>query len=170
MDYYWDVCDKFIKPESKYNHFKPNAQKEFDKCKHMELTIESPDINNVDEVFYAYIIQHKKEFDYYFIKCHFILVFNDNQYSTYVKSHLIDNKTMISWQSFLGKVIDDFKNQGYKFKHIEEMNIITLANKMDMSYNFYIEHKLHAVELKLNSMINKNKALINKFYRNWRHL
>ena len=26
----------------------------------MELTIENPDINNVDEVFYAYIIQQKK--------------------------------------------------------------------------------------------------------------
>ena len=29
----------------------------------MELTIENSKINNVDEVFYAYIIQHNKEYD-----------------------------------------------------------------------------------------------------------
>ena len=28
---------------------------------------------------------------------------------------------------------------------------------------------MHAVEWNLNSMINKNKALINEFNRNWRH-
>ena len=77
----------------------------------MELTIENPDINNVDEVLYAYIIQHNKEYDYYFIKCHFILVFNDNQYSTYVKSNLFQNKTMTFWQNFLKMVIDDFKKR-----------------------------------------------------------
>ena len=64
----------------------------------MELTIENPDINNVDEVFYAYIIQHNKEYDYYLIKCHFKSVFNDNQYSTSIKSKLFNNKTMICWK------------------------------------------------------------------------
>ena len=43
------------------------------------------------------------------------------------------------------------------------MNIITIAIKMDMSYEFYIKHKMHAIEWKLNSLINKSKALINKF-------
>ena len=103
MDYYCEVCDKFIKPKSKYKHFISNTHKKFDKCKQLELTIENPDINNVDELFHAYIIQHKKEKDYYLIKCHFKLVFNDNQYSTYVKSNLFDNKTMISWQNFFRK-------------------------------------------------------------------
>ena len=51
MVYYCDVCDKIIKPKSKYKHFKSNIHKENDKCKHMELTIENPDIKNVDEVF-----------------------------------------------------------------------------------------------------------------------
>ena len=38
-----------------------------------------------------------------------------------------------------------------------------------MSYDFYIKHNMHAVEWKLIAMINKNKKLINKFDRNWRH-
>ena len=76
---------------------------------------------------------------------------------------------MISWQNFLENVIDDFKNEGHNFNHIEEMNIITIANKKDLSNDFYIKHNMHAVEWNLNAMINKNKSLINKFNRNWRH-
>ena len=40
------------------------------------------------------------------------------------------------------------------------MNIITIANKKHMSYDFYIKHIMHAIEWKLNAMINKNKTLI----------
>ena len=49
------------------------------------------------------------------------------------------------------------------------MNIITKSEKMDLSYEFYNKHNMHAIEWKLNAMINKNKNLINKFPRNWRH-
>ena len=49
------------------------------------------------------------------------------------------------------------------------MHIITIANKMDMSYDFYIKRNMCALECKLNAMINKNKSLINKFDRTWRH-
>ena len=45
------------------------------------------------------------------------------------------------------------------------MDIITIANELDMTYDFYIKHNMHAVEWNLNAMINKNKTLINKFPR-----
>ena len=76
---------------------------------------------------------------------------------------------MISWEIFLIKIIDDFKNEGYNFNHIEEKKIITIATKLGMSYDFYIKNNMHAVEWKLNAMINKNKNLINSFNRNCRH-
>ena len=76
---------------------------------------------------------------------------------------------MISWRNFLEEVIDDFKIKGYIFNLIEEMNIITMASKLDMTNDFYIKHNMHAVEWKLNAMINENKSLINKFNRNCRH-
>ena len=103
MVYYCDVCDKFIKPKSKNKHFKSNTHKEFNKGKHMEFTIENLDINNVDEVFYAYNFQHNKEYEYYLIKCHLKLVFNDIQYGTSIKSNFFDIKTTISLQSFFRK-------------------------------------------------------------------
>ena len=49
------------------------------------------------------------------------------------------------------------------------MNIITIANKIDPSYDFCIKHNMQAVEWMLNAMVNKNKSLIKKFNRNWRH-
>ena len=40
---------------------------------------------------------------------------------------------------------------------------------MDMSNDFHTKHNIHAIEWKLNAMVNKNKRLLNKFPRNWRH-
>ena len=66
---------------------------------------------------------------------------------------------MTSWSNF-SEVIDDFKIKVYTFNHIAETNIITIANKLDMSYDFYIKHNMHTVERKINTVINKNKNLI----------
>ena len=49
------------------------------------------------------------------------------------------------------------------------MDIVTIAKKMDMSYDFYIKQNMHAVEWKINALINKNKSLIYDFNRIWRH-
>ena len=49
------------------------------------------------------------------------------------------------------------------------MNKKTTANKMDMLYDFFITHYMHNVEWKLFSMFEKDKTLINKLNRNWRH-
>ena len=43
-------------------------------------------------------------------------------------------------------VFSDFKAEGYNFNHIAEMNIITIVNKLDMSYDFYIKHNMCALE------------------------
>ena len=49
------------------------------------------------------------------------------------------------------------------------MHIKTIAKKLDMTFDFYVKNNMSALEWKLNAMINKNKSLINKFIRNWRH-
>ena len=61
-------------------------------------------------------------------------------------SKLSDYKAVCFWRNFPEKVINDFKNKGYNFNHNTEMNIITIAKKLDMSYDFYIKHNMHAVE------------------------
>ena len=103
------------------------------------------------------------------MKCEFKLVFNDYQYCPYITSKLSDNKTMISVSKFLEKVISDFKDKGHSFNHKAEMHIITIANKFDMTYDFYIKHNMCALEWKLNATIAKDKSLINKLLVNWTH-
>ena len=146
MSYFRDVCDKTIKLKSKSSHFKSNIHKEFDKGKHIILTIENRNINNVDELFYANIIEHNKNYEYYLLKCEFKLVFKGNQYCPYVLSELYSNRTMCYRYTFLENVFSDFKDKGDSFNHIAEMNIITIVNKLDISYDFYNKHNMHAVE------------------------
>ena len=92
MDYYCSVCDKFIKPKSKYNHFASNNHNELDKCKHILLSLKNIDINDVNEAFYIYIIESNKRIDHYLLNWQFILVFNVYQYCPYVTSKLSDKK------------------------------------------------------------------------------
>ena len=145
---------------------KSNIHKEFGKCNHINLTIENPTINSIDEKFYAYIIEHNKKHDYYPMKFEFNLVSNNNQLCLYVTSELYSTKTMWYWYKFSKNVLSDLKDKGYIFNQIAEMSIITNANKLDMSYDFYIKHYVHTVEWKLFSMINKDKNLTNKLNRN----
>ena len=54
------------------------------------------------------------------------------------------------------------------FDHIAEMKNITIANELDMSYDFYTKHNMNAVEWIINALINKNKSLVIKLKCNWR--
>ena len=103
------------------------------------------------------------------MKCEYKLVFNANQYCPYVTSELYSKKTMCYWYKFFEKVISDFKDEGNIFNHIAERNIITIANTLDRSYDFYIKQNMCALEQRLYAMINKNKNLNNKLDRSKRH-
>ena len=55
--------------------------------------------------------------------------------------------------------IHKLKEEEYDFNYIAEMDIITLAQK----------HNMSVFEWKLNAMINKDKNLIINFPQDWRH-
>ena len=169
MDFLCEVCYNYINNKSKYMRVKSKSHKNFGKCEHIVLFMKNIDVKNVDEAFYLHIIEHNKKFDYYLVKCQFILVFLNYEYSPYIMSKLSNNKTMKSWKKFLGKVIEDFKDKGYNFNQIPEMHIVTIANKLDMTYDFYVKHIICAFEWKVKAMINKRKTLINKLNHNRRH-
>ena len=56
MDYYREVFDIFIKPKGKNKHLKSDTYKKFDKCTHIKLTIENPDIIRKDKDFMRTIL------------------------------------------------------------------------------------------------------------------
>ena len=84
-------------------------------------------------------------------------------------SELTDDKTMVSRTIFVENVISNFRNEGFDFSHISRRNLVIVCNKMDMTYDFYLKHKMHAGEKKLNHIFNKDRNLINKLPPNWIH-
>ena len=110
---------------------------------------------------------YNKKYTQYLLKTRFKLVFNI-QDCKYLMTDMINNTTKISLLKYLRDVISNLKEKGYDFSHIVEMNIITLAHKCDMTY-IYLKHNMSAFEWKHNAMVNKDKNLINKFPKNWRH-
>ena len=112
---------------------------------------------------------HNKKFNHYLIKNQFELIVNKNQDCKYIMTDVINITTNISWLNYLREAIDNLKEEGYDFSHIAEMDIITLAHKRDMTYDFYLKHNMSAFEWKLNALINKDKNLFNEFPETWRH-
>ena len=115
------------------------------------------------------MIAHNEKFNYYFIQGRFKLVFNNNQERLDTLTNMTDNRTYVSWANYLRMFIDMFEVEGYDFNYIAEMEVITLVDKRDMTYEFYMKHNMSAIEWKINAMINKDKTLINKFPLNWKH-
>ena len=70
---------------------------------------------------------------------------------------------------YLRDAITNLKEEGYYFNHIAEMDIITLAHKRDMTYDFCLKHNMSAFDWKLNQLFNKDKNLINKLPITWVH-
>ena len=52
MSYYCDICLKDNIKKSKQSHLKPKSHKEFEKYKHIKLSLKNVDIKDVDEVLY----------------------------------------------------------------------------------------------------------------------
>ena len=161
MSYYCDVCLIDNKKKSKHSHLKSRSHKKFGKYKQIIISFKNIHIKDVDEILYLYMKDYNKKHTQYLLKTRFILVFN-NQDCKYLMTVMINNTTNISLSNYLRDVICNLKEKRYDFSHIAEMNIITLAHKCDMTYDFYLKRNMSAFEWKLNAtMINKDKNLIN---------
>ena len=163
MRYYINICLLDIKKKSKNSHIKSKGHEEFEKYKHIIISFKNVDIKDVDEILYLYVKDYNKKYNQYFLKGQFKLVFN-NKDCKYLMTDMIIITSNVSWPNYIRETIEECD-----FSHIAEMDIITLAHKRDMTYVFYLKHNMSAFEWKLNSKINKDKNLINKFPKNWRH-
>ena len=76
---------------------------------------------------------------------------------------------MVSLKSFVENAINNFKNKAFDFSHISQMNIIIVCKKMVMTYDFYVKHKMPAVEWMINQLITEDKNLIKKLPPTWVH-
>ena len=169
MSYYCKIRLRDIKKKSKTSHLRSKSHKEFEKYKHIILSLKNVDIKDIDEILYLYMIAHNEKVNHHLLKGQLKLVCNNNQDCKYLITGMINNTTNISCSNYLREAINNLKEEGYHFNHIAEMDIITLAHKCDKTYDFYLKHNMPTFERKLNAMINKDKNLINKFPQTWRH-
>ena len=160
-----DRCDKLIEIILKCSHLKALSFEEFDRFKHEKITIKNPDIKKINKIIDTFINEYDKKYDFYLIKYNFKLVFSNPQHVMNIETSPHTSRITLSSGYLLNDAITDIDNQGYTFDRINEFNILTIADKMDMTYDFYFKHNMFAFEWKLNAMINKNKSLINKLDR-----
>ena len=156
MDYYCEVCDMFKKSKSKSRRFISNTHKIIDKHKHIKLTIDNDNIDNIGKIFYTYIIGYDDKYKNYLVRREFKLVFSNNEGCPLAWSKLTDNKTKVSWKIIVKTIIKKFENEGIDFSHLSHYviiviyHIIIVAKKMDMTHDFYVKHNMQMVELQLN--------------------
>ena len=79
-------------------------------------------------------------------------------------------KTIRYCKKCLTHAIQDFINQGYKFSHMSDMNIITINIKMNLTYEHYINEPMSRCERKINMNIARNPQLISSLDCNKNHL
>ena len=70
----------------------------------------------------------------------------------------------------LNDAINNTDNQGYTFDRIDEFNIITIADKMHMTHDFYIKNPMQMIERRLNVVIDTHPQLKNALDRNENYL
>ena len=86
MSYCCAICLKDIKKKRKHSQLKSKSHKEFEKYKHIILSLKNVYIKDVDELLYLYMKDHNKIFNHYLLKGEIKLVFNDNQDCKYIMS------------------------------------------------------------------------------------
>ena len=87
----------------------------------------------------------------------------------HIETDFFSNTRLINLKRHLLHHIDNFIEKGLIFSHIDEMNITTVNDKVYMTYEYYIEHPMPAVELKLNMVLSKNPHLIKSLNRSHIH-
>ena len=90
MKYYCDICLRDIKKKNKYSHLKSKSHKEFEKYKHILLSLKNVDIKDVDEKLHFYMKDHNKKINHYLSRGQFKLVFNNNQDCKYIMTGMVD--------------------------------------------------------------------------------
>ena len=127
---------------------------------------ENPEFFNVDALYNDFINNHNEKYYFYYVKCNFNLVF-DNNFFPCIESDVNTNKTICYWKKFLIHPIQDFINPGYKVSHKSNMNKITINIRMNMTYENYITQPMGGKQINMN--ISKNPHLIISLERNKNH-
>ena len=102
---------------------------------------------------------------FFFINCKFKLEFHDN-FIQNIETNYIYNVESEKINIILSYYIKYHELKGYKFCCINQMNILLLIDKCNITYKNYINSPMPMVERRVNMIIAKNSQLTKLFDRN----
>ena len=142
--------------DTKYNPPIDISHTQTEKPFRMKHTIKNPNFFVIDKISNYYIANHKKK-NLFLFQCDSKIIFHTDFLKPIpIETDFYHNTSLINLKRCLFYEIDNFIEKGYKFSHIDEMNITTINDKMFMAYDYYVTRPRPAVEIKLNMIISKN--------------
>ena len=166
MDFLCKVCDQWIiENKSEYKEYDCTLRKRHDKSFYKKYTINIVKVDGFNKKLSDYISHHIMKFELYIQKLTFELKFN-NIFVQSIETNYCLNKDINVMKSYLLRCFDFFILGGYIFCNINHITINSISDRCNMSYDFYINQPMQAVELRINMVIAKNPQMINQLDRN----
>ena len=104
-------------------------------------------LDEVNKILNDYISTLYKNFDFYITNCDLVIKF-DNKVISNIKANYFCNTDYININRSLLYDIDCFKSRGHKFYNINQMVIIIISDKWNMTYEYYINKPMSLRERK----------------------
>ena len=125
-------------------------------------------LDEVSEILNNDITIYNKDYDIYFINCKFELEF-DNIYILNIESNYIHNMESGKINDTLLYAIKCHELNRNKFCCINQMNIIIIIDKCNITYKNYIKSPMSILKARMNFINAKNPSLFNSLDRNKNH-
>ena len=167
--FHCELCDKSIKIRSKKRHLNSQYHKSSTKSIDSKYTVENRSFLRMKDILKKYVDDYNKKFVLYIIICKWKLHFSDTIIN--IKSDRLYNIHPDGWnlRRTLNSKIEYLENDGYKFSHISEMNIVFVTDLRKITYEHYLRIPKSMLEWTLIRKMATNPKLIKAFNINTHH-
>ena len=163
------VCDYDIfEDKNKLYKYLVTFQKEGDNNIYKKIIIDNIDLDNIDKILNNHIEIHNKKFNIYFIRCFFIISFDDGKYEldTIFVYNEESYKIIIQLLFFINMI----KAEGKSFYNISQMTININSDKCNMTDEYSRYMRFNAIERRINQISAKYQISNNILIKNKSHI
>ena len=167
--FHCEICDKSIKIRSKKKHLNSRYHKSLSETIISQYTVGNPSFLHMEDILKNYVDDYNKKFVLYIIICKWKLHFSDTIIN--VKSDRLYNIHPYGWnlrRTLMSKT-EFLENDGHKFSHISEMNIVFISDLRNITYEHYLRIPKSILEWTLIRKLTTNPKLIKAFNINSYH-
>ena len=167
--FHCELCDKSIKIKFKKRHLNSRYHKSLSESIISKYTIENPSFLHMEDILKKYVDDYNKKFVLYIIICQWKVHFSDTIIN--VKSDRLYNIHPDGWnlkRALISKIAN-MENDGHKFSHISEMNIVFISDLKNITYENYLKIPKSMLEWTMIKKLANSPKLIKAFIINSYH-